>query len=498
MNETLKEKLVELNKSDMYPFHMPGHKRRQMVDNGYLDQVSHYDITEITGFDNLHHPEEILKKEQEKVARLYGAKKSYFLVNGSSSGVLIAISALAKENETILLQRNSHKSAYNACYLRKLKTEFLYAKEAEEFGLPQGDIEIEELSQKLQATKAKVVFITSPSYEGIVNNIEEIAKIVHDNGALLIVDEAHGAHFGFHEAFPKSAITCGADIVIQSLHKTMPALTQSALLHICSDRVNRELVERFYSMYQTSSPSYVLLSSMSSCTHYIEENETSLFENYYVKLKNFYEKTKDLQNLYVLDSTWSEMRFGAPKDPSKIVIVVPADVVKAGASYNGKKLFDELRTRFHLELEMASTRYALAMTSICDTQSGFNRLVEALFVLDRELSSSEKREKASELSEITSVQNKIENEFGAACNYTEKKLEICEAMESEMKSVSFEEAIGCISGEFIYLYPPGSPIIVPGEIFSKEKWELVQQYIKQGLSVQGPSDYTLQRLRVLG
>ena len=236
----IEERLKELAQSHIYPFHMPGHKRAALeFSNPYS-----IDITEIEGFDNLHHPEGIIREAQEKAARLYGARRTYYLVNGSTCGILAAISAAVPRGERILVARNSHKAVYNAVYLRQLAAEYVYPVDTR-CGV-QGQITPQQVEQKLAAfSDIKAVVITSPTYDGIVSDVAGIAEVVHRFGIPLIVDEAHGAHFGFHPAFPENAVKLGADAVIMSVHKTLPAFTQTALLHLCSDRIDHTRIEKY-------------------------------------------------------------------------------------------------------------------------------------------------------------------------------------------------------------------------------------------------------------
>lgn len=260
--------LTEYAGSDAYPFHMPGHKRREIPDGvpgGFPDPYG-IDITEIDGFDNLHHAEGILKNAMDEAAAVYGADRSWYLVNGSTCGILSAVFAVTENGGKILTARNCHKAVYHAIYLNRLKTEYLYPEEIAEFGI-NGGIQAEDVREALEkdaikyagkrecAKKAgdpekaensenrgscegiinskngrkkcadiQAVLITSPTYEGVVSDIRAIAEAAHEYGVPLIVDEAHGAHLEFADqchSFPKSALECGADIVIQSLHKTM-------------------------------------------------------------------------------------------------------------------------------------------------------------------------------------------------------------------------------------------------------------------------------------
>ena len=212
---------------------MPGHKRQSLhFPNPYA-----IDITEIDGFDNLHHAEGILKEAQERAAELYGSRECFYLINGSTCGLLAAISAAAKRGETVLVARNCHKAVYHALFLRELSANYLYPVITEN-GI-MGQITAEQVEEALsQDPTIKTVILTSPTYEGIGSDIGKISTVAHRHGAALIVDEAHGAHFGFGAGFPENAVRQGADAVIMSLHKTLPSFTQTALLHLCSDRIS--------------------------------------------------------------------------------------------------------------------------------------------------------------------------------------------------------------------------------------------------------------------
>ncbi|MCC8017096.1 MAG: aminotransferase class V-fold PLP-dependent enzyme, partial [Lachnospiraceae bacterium] len=223
----LDEALIEYGRSDYYPFHMPGHKRQRLGD--FLPEE--IDITEIEGFDNLHHAEGILREGQERLARLFGADESFYLVNGSTAGILAAVCGCIRKGDRILIGRNCHKAVYHAAYLMEAKAEYLYP-EPTDFGI-QGSIAPGQVEKMLAERKdVRAVVITSPTYDGVVSDIRAIAEIVHGYGIPLIVDEAHGAHFGFSEGFPQKAIALGADLCVESLHKTLPSYTQSAVLHM--------------------------------------------------------------------------------------------------------------------------------------------------------------------------------------------------------------------------------------------------------------------------
>ena len=233
--ELLIERLKKYRRLDMYPFHMPGHKRAEGIKLSFPDPFS-VDITEIDGFDNLHHPEGILKDSMEWASSLYGSDRTWYLVNGSTCGLLSAISAAVSHGGKILVSRNCHKAVYHGIYLNHLEAVYVYPQPVPGLGI-QGGILPEDVENALKNDPdIQAVLIVSPTYDGIVSDVEAIAKIVHKAGLPLIVDEAHGAHFAYGDAFPKSALELGADAVIQSVHKTLPSLTQTALLHVKNNR----------------------------------------------------------------------------------------------------------------------------------------------------------------------------------------------------------------------------------------------------------------------
>lgn len=291
----LYKNLIEYSNSDYYPFHMPGHKRN--IEDG-VSPFS-YDITEIDGFDNLHNPQGILKIAMEEAADFYGTDKTYYLVNGSTCGLLSAICGVTSRGDKILVARNCHKAVYNAIYLNELTPVYINPEYIEMYGI-NGGISPEAVQYGLaENPDIKAVIITSPTYEGVVSDVQRIAEIVHKKGIPLIVDEAHGAHFGLHKCFPQSAVKLGADIVIQSVHKTLPSLTQTALLHIRSDIVNVSEVERFLHIYQSSSPSYVLMSSIDECINKLKSDGLFLFEPYVKRLEVMLTHEKQLTHLKI-------------------------------------------------------------------------------------------------------------------------------------------------------------------------------------------------------
>lgn len=494
----LLERLTEYAGSDAYPFHMPGHKRREIPDGipgGFPDPYG-IDITEIDGFDNLHHAEGILKDAMETAAAIYGADRSWYLVNGSTCGILSAVFAATENGGKILTARNCHKAVYHAICLNRLEAEYLYPEEITEFRI-NGGIRAEDVRKALEKdamrcagnsgdvrgkiTKIQAVLITSPTYEGVVSDIRAIADAAHEYGIPLIVDEAHGAHLEYADqchSFPKSALEYGADIVIQSLHKTLPCFTQTAILHVKGKLVDQDRISRYLSMFQTSSPSYLFMAGMERCIRYMDGDGRNEMIRYEKRLERFMERMEGLQVLEVLDrEICGKYRTVAGWDPSKIVV----STMRA-EDFHGEELAETLRRKYHLEMEMTAPEYVIAMTSLMDTEEGFERLGTALLEIDgalrRRMESGRKEKAASETPE--GLESKL--------SHPVRRMLICEAMDADTERTAFQDTVGKVSAEFVYLYPPGIPIIAPGEVFTDAIVEKIMAYKAAGLLVQGPAD----------
>lgn len=472
----LNQKLIQYCQSDIYPFHMPGHKQTAFpFPNPYS-----IDITEIDGFDNLHHAGDILKETQERAAALYGAKRSYYLVNGSTCGVLAVVCAATRKRDKVLVARNCHKAVYHALFLNELQTEYLYPVLTNND--IQGQITVEQVEEALYHNPdITAVIITSPTYEGIVSDVAGIAETAHAHGVPLIVDEAHGAHIGFGAGFPENAVKLGADAVIMSLHKTLPSFTQTALLHINSNRIAQEQVESYLDIFETSSPSYLLMAGMDACIRLLQEEGKVLFTRYRELLDQFYRDISDLELLHVM----SEKDLGKEEaydwDDSKIVIFT------GKADMTGEKLGRILLDRYQLQMEMLSGTYVLGMTSIMDRQEGFTRLSKALHEIDRECMDNQRKRNAGN-SKIF-----IERMY----QKNRREMQIYQARELSYKEVKLEEAVGKMSADFIFLYPPGIPMIVPGEIISRQFIENVKECIEMGLKIEGLANLTSRRIKIV-
>lgn len=445
------------------------------------------DITEIEGFDDLHHADGILKDAQQLAAAVYGAEETRYLVNGSTAGILSAVLGSTDKGDRILAARHCHKSVYHAMYLNELKPVYLYPEFSASLHMNM-DISVSAVRTALmECSDIRAVVIVSPAYDGVISDIEGIADVVHERGIPLIVDEAHGAHLGFHPYFEANALAEGADIVIHSVHKTMPSLTQTALLHVQGKLADRRRIFRYLDMLQSSSPSYILMASIDKCVHMLEEQGKELFEPYVQRLDRLRESLKNLKCLRLLETK----RY----DRSKIVISVN------GLGITGRELYQMLLERYHLQLEMAAGTYVIAMTSVSDSREGFERLERALFEIDAEL--AEKRSGMCR-EDSAGAEGCAGDEIftgrkaggdGARGGLTglpvnEQVMTCSEALrssdgESNTEWICWENAVERISAEYAYLYPPGSPLIVPGERISPETEELLEYYRTAGFSIEG-------------
>lgn len=404
---------------------MPGHKR-----NKKFDLVgSEIDITEITGFDDLHNPKLNIAKLQDEIANVWGYKKSIISVNGSTCCILAAIFAVCKSGDKILIARNCHKSVYNACYLNKLKVEYIEAEFDSEFGVYKNVTQSSVDWAVKNNPDAKAVVITSPTYEGFISDIK--------CGLPLIVDNAHGSHFGFANWLPKKA---QGDIVIQSFHKTLPSLTQTAVIHINNSRYENP-VKKYIDIFETSSPSYVLMASVEKCCTYMKNSKAD-FEKYKNLIDRFYEEAKKINGLKIIKND----------DLTRIVICFEG--------YSGTELGDILISH-GIEPEGATLNYVILISTIADTKEGFDKLLSAL----RSINTKQKR--ISRFNKIPTIPKKE-----------------CEAYEiTDTKAVKLDESVEKCCAETIYAYPPAVPIITAGEIITLDTINYINECFESSVNI---------------
>lgn len=415
--------IEKIKNHSLYPFHMPGHKRVSIC----ADLPYEMDMTEIEGFDNLHDAKKCIKDIEDNAAKLYSANRAFMLVNGATCGIMSAIGSLTNRGDKVLIARNCHISVYRAIRLFCLKPEYIlpdYIKDGKDTYPIFGSISPEAVDEKLcQNPDTRLVVVTSPTYEGICSDIKSISNVCRKHKVKLFVDEAHGAHFPFNKFFPDSALNNGADVTVVSLHKTLPSLTQTAILLTNDINLVRDLKYQL-SVFQTSSPSYILMCSVEKCLEYVHNNS---FDEYAKRLKDFEKKLKQLKNLKLILRYNTENIFSY--DRGKLVIST------AHANLSGSQLAALLRDKFKIETEMSLDDYIIAMTSVCDSDYGFELLSEALVSIDK-------------------CCERVECYSPRLINKLPEK--VYEPYETDFDDNE-------ISKRDVFVYPPGIPILVSGE-----------------------------------
>ena len=497
--------LIEYTDKHYTPLHMPGHKR-----NPSFPQPDAYksDITEIPGFDSLYEESGPLLALKERVQRLYHSENSFLLVNGSTGGLLTAIRSATKQGDTVLMARNCHCAVYHAIRMFGLHAEYIQP-DCDEYGIAEG-IRLEQVQRALESINAtssgssatethsaptckrpSLVILTSPTYEGRLSELKAIADYLHEQNIPLLVDEAHGAHLSLHPAFEGSAVAAGTDLVVQSLHKTLPALTQTALLHVNGSLVSLDRIRTNFKMLQTSSPSFLLLSSVDQCISALEERADELFLALQQNLLNFYEITKRLKQLHVI----TPAKYESPRDmtrpsadtasqlvpltcdPSRIVVTTPP-------ALTGLQLTERLKKDFGIELEASAPRHIIAITGIADTEETFERFAKALLAIDADLTLKQAtKHTTNNCFRYPAIPEAVYDSHAVEASPTE--------------SLPYPSCEGRISAEFLYLYPPGIPMLVPGERISTELLSCIEHLLENGFSLYGPKRATDKYLQVI-
>ncbi|MBE1447156.1 aminotransferase class I/II-fold pyridoxal phosphate-dependent enzyme [Paenibacillus sp. OAS669] len=474
------ERLVQHSQGKHVSLHVPGHKSGQGLDEearAYYESIMCLDVTEITGLDDLHHPEEAIREAQQLAAECFGAEETFFLVNGSTVGNLAMILSVCRRGDLLLVQRDAHKSVIHGLMLAGARAVFLNPEIDPATGLTLG-IRQEDVRLALQKyPEARGLLITRPSYYGTAIPLEGIVQLLHEYDKPLLVDEAHGAHFGFHPALPKSALSCGADVVVQSTHKLLTAMTMGAMLHVQGDRIDRKEVKRYLTMLQSSSPSYPLMASLDLSRRQMHVQGMELLEQGIRIVDQVMELMKDNERFVLLQP---EHDNEIVRDPFKLI------VKDATGSLSGFELKDALEERGCF-VELADPQAVLLVLSLASTQEGAHRLAQSFEEIAESSPPVNQQGNArltatysamSGLSEPVSFDESVYRQKGTA-------------------QVPLEDAIGLRSAEMMVPYPPGIPVLCPGEMISSEVVRYLKQLVQMGARIHGLIDGEEPMLSVL-
>nr|WP_253287475.1 aminotransferase class I/II-fold pyridoxal phosphate-dependent enzyme [Clostridium bornimense] len=454
----LLNELIKYHKEDNLILSMPGNKSgigflRDDVGESFINRLGYLDITEVEPLDNLHCPEGVIKESQDLLRDLYGSKKAFFMVNGSSGGNLASIFSAFKEGDEVLVERNCHKSIYNGLILRKLKVVYIDSAidEKNNISLPPDKKNIYDALSR--AENPKGIILTYPNYFGISYDLEEIILDLKNKGLKIVIDGAHGAHFGFNDKLPKSVTTLG-DYVVLSAHKTLPALTQGGFLLVNNEEDN---IEFYIRAFMTTSPSYLIMASLDYSRYYLEKYGKDDYEDLIAIATKYREKINKLGKVYILGK--EDMACGYDIDITRYVMVL-------SKKYSGHKLLRYLRDS-GIQGEMSTPNTVVLILSPFHGEDEFNKLYSVLDNLS--------------FDDIISDEKYITYKY----NIPIKKLEPYEVFDKKVKVVFLDNAINKIAGDAIIPYPPGIPLVVGGEVITKECIEIVKNYLRGNKQVIG-------------
>jgi len=479
-NETpLFNALMEYVNRDTLPFHVPGHKKGIGIDSEFKEFIGDnpfkIDVTVFKLVDSLHHPNGPIKKAQELAADAYGSKASFFSIHGTSGAIQAMILSVVKDGDKIIVPRNVHKSVTSGIILSGAIPIFVEPEIDKKLGIAHG-VTPETIERTLKENPdAKAVLIINPTYYGVATDIKKIADIVHSYDIPLIVDEAHGPHLAFSDKLPISAIEAGADICAQSTHKIIGSLTQGSLLHINSKYVDPKKLQQILNLLQTTSPSYILMASLDCARRQIALEGKELLDKAIELCKYTRNEINKIPGFYC----FGEEVLGKPGsyafDPTKLTIS------SRDLGITGFELDTILADKYHIQMELSDFYNVLAVGSFGDTKEGMDKLINALKEISDEYYG--KREPIQDFLDIPTIPKKILNPR--------------EAFYSNKVSVPLKESIGKISGEFLLAYPPGIPVLCPGEEITKEVIEYVNDLKRANLYVQGTEDSTVEHIKIV-
>ena len=462
-------------KSPAY-FCIPGHRFGKGISPELIAKDSNdflrFDVTEVTGLDDLHQASGVIQKSQELMAQLFHARKSFFLVNGTTCGNEAMILSTVKEGDKIIVPRNMHKSVLSGLVLSGATPVYLCPEWIPEWNIWGGctPAKVQELIEEQPDIKG--ILMVSPSYYGIVDNVAEISRICRNVGRLCMVDEAHGAHLYFSEKLPKGAIAAGADMCVQSFHKVAGALTQASVMHIATDKVDDKLLQSNLQMLQTSSPSYLLMASLDAARYELAQRGKQMCDEA-LSLAGYARAEIDkITGINCLSQEIVGKYEVSDIDLTKLVITA-TDI-----GLSGFKLKDILINDYNVEVELADHHNILAVLTFANTKEEVTRLVKAL----ADIAKNREKQDDNELMSGTLV--------GAIGMPPLPKMRLTPrgAHFSTKRKIAWQEAVGKVAGEAIIPYPPGIPVVYPGEVIDKELWDYIEIFRKADCHFHGALD----------
>jgi len=470
-------------------FHVPGHKYGQAMTvlHKYEPEIAErfqnmmgFDITELSGTDDLHAPTGAIAEAQQLAANCFGAEHTYFLVGGSTAGNLAMVLACCEPGELIIVQRRAHKSILNALALAAANVVFLMPESDSSTGL---DIPptLAAVEQALRTyPTAKAVLLTNPSYYGISADLKPYAELVHSYHTLLLVDEAHGAHYGLQAELPTSALQAGADAVVQSTHKTLYAMTMGAMLHVQGDRINRHKLQAVLAMIQSSSPSYPIMASLDIARAMVEVHGAEMFRNGIAAARSFCSWVRESSVYYtIVESDDPHFRM----DPLRVILTTVSGFC------TGYELQRRLEG-YGCWAEMADERYVVLLFAAPAVEGAAAKLQQALTAIAKDCSASVLGEVTKSVQATKMVSSELPR-LSEPVLFTRARMH---AEETEV--VKLSDAAGRVAAEAIIPYPPGIPVLYPGEKIMPDLLLSLSAMAKAGARFQGASDQALHTIKV--
>lgn len=460
-------------------FHIPGHKRGRGMETTFQQFVGPnalaMDLINIAPLDDLHRPTGAIKRSQELAARAFGADATYFSVQGTSTAIMTMVLATVKPGEKILLPRNVHKSVLTAVMLADARPVFLHPEMDGHLGIAHG-LSVETVQQGLaEHPDAKALLVINPTYFGIAADLVRIVDLAHQHEVIVLVDEAHGVLTGFHEALPPSAMQAGADLAATSVHKLGGSMTQSSVLNVQAGRVDPRHVQVVMGMLTTTSTSYLLLASLDVARRELALHGHDRIEHAMALAERARNAINQIPGLYCVGREILKSSATFALDPAKLTVSVKDLGIRG---YDVERI---LRESYNIEVELSDLYNILCIVSWGDTQGDVDCLVEAL----REI---------SDIYRDRPGHPHVQVHYPAM---SELKMSPRQAFYAKTETVPLRASIDRVIAEMIMVYPPGIPILLPGEVVTAENLDYIEENLRAGLPVQGPDDPEIRYIKVV-